>query len=454
MIPLTPSHYIFILTIIAILIAMLFRKDILIPCLIGIFLIGLAATGNVVKAVQTIYRSLIISGEQLWSIILIIALVISMAEAIRDIGADYIMIKPILKYFKKPLVSYLLLGLFTMVVSLFLWASPALGLLSAMVVPVALKTGLSRMSTAMAINIFGFGIAMSGDFFIQGAPSITATSAGLPVTTFIKNSFLLWLTMSTVTALSSFVYIWILWKKGKTHEAHDESLDENDARIGKGSRFIAIFTPIAFFIDIALMVLLNLKGQASELLIGGTTVIIMILALIIRYEWQAFSKITDYIKEGFTSSIKIFAPVIVITGFFLLGNQDTSREILGKNAHGFLMDLSKNLSYIIPLNKYTAALIQIIIGAFTGLSGSGFAGLPLVGALARTFHDISHANISILAFIGQLSSIWVGTGTLVPWSVIPVSGLLKVDPFELVKNNLIPVLIGFIATFLVALLLV
>jgi len=84
-----------------------------------------------------------------------------------------------------------------------------------MVVPAVLKTGLSRMSTAMAINIFGFGIAMSGDFFLQGAPSITASAAGVPVATFMRESFLLWLTMSSVTAIASFIYIWLAWKKAK-----------------------------------------------------------------------------------------------------------------------------------------------------------------------------------------------------------------------------------------------
>jgi len=202
-----------------------------------------------------------------------------------------------------------------------------------------------------------------------------------------------------------------------------------------------------------LMMALRLKGQSSELLIGGTAVIILILSLIAQYKWQSLLKVTDYIKEGFTTSIKIFAPVIVITGFFLLGNQDTAREILGKEAHGLLVDVSKYLSGIIPLNKQTAALMQVAIGAFTGLSGSGFAGLPLVGSLSRTFHSITQGNTVTLAALGQLASIWVGNGTLVPWSVIAVSGLLKVDSVQLVKNNLIPVIIGFIATFIVATLL-
>ncbi|WP_026486384.1 hypothetical protein [Caldanaerobius polysaccharolyticus] len=453
MVTLTPSHWIFIATILVILITMLLRKDILIPCIAGIFFTALATTNSAIKAVQAIYRSLIISGEQLWSIILIIALIVAMAEAIRDTGADYIMTKPLLKYFERPLFSYALLGAFTMVISLFLWASPALSLLSTMVVPAVLKTGLSRMSTAMAINIFGFGIAMSGDFFLQGAPSITASAAGVPVATFMRESFLLWLTMSSVTAIASFIYIWLAWKKGKTNEEpHDQQISR-DAKISRASYFIALFTPTAFLFDIVLMMALRLKGQSSELLIGGTAVIILILSLIAQYKWQSLLKVTDYIKEGFTTSIKIFAPVIVITGFFLLGNQDTAREILGKGAHGLLVDVSKYLSGIIPLNKQTAALMQVAIGAFTGLSGSGFAGLPLVGSLSRTFHSITQGNTVTLAALGQLASIWVGNGTLVPWSVIAVSGLLKVDSVQLVKNNLIPVIIGFIATFIVATLL-
>jgi len=53
----------------------------------------------------------------------------------------------------------------------------------------------------------------------------------------------------------------------------------------------------------------------------------------------------------------------------------------------------------------------------------------------------------------QITTIWVGGGTIIPWGLIPVAAICNVNPLELAKKNLIPVLIGFSAMFIVALFL-
>jgi hypothetical protein len=64
-----------------------------------------------------------------------------------------------------------------------------------------------------------------------------------------------------------------------------------------------------------------------------------------------------------------------------------------------------------------------------------------------------NVNKEVLAALGQITTIWVGGGTIIPWGIIPVAAICNVNPLELAKKNIVPVLIGFVATFLVALVL-
>ena len=45
--------------------------------------------------------------------------------------------------------------------------------------------------------------------------------------------------------------------------------------------------------------------------------------------------------------------------------------------------------------------------------------------------------------LGQITGIWVGGGTIVPWAVIPVATICGIDAFDLQKNFK-PVVIGWI----------
>ncbi|MBM7685442.1 hypothetical protein [Defluviitalea raffinosedens] len=105
----------------------------------------------------------------------------------------------------------------------------------------------------------------------------------------------------------------------------------------------------------------------------------------------------------------------------------------------------------IALSKFSVAFVQIVVGIITGLDGSGFSGLPLLGSLAQTFSVAMDINKEVLAALGQISTIWVGGGTIIPWGIIPVAAICNVEPLELARKNLPPVVIGFIATFITAL---
>jgi len=164
------------------------------------------------------------------------------------------------------------------------------------------------------------------------------------------------------------------------------------------------------------------------------------------------------IRDGFMFGIKIFAPVVVIGGFFFLGSGEIMPNIVGETPYtvsqaGILGDVGYALAAIVPLTRIPVAVLQFIIGVITGLDGSGFSGLPLVGSLAQTFSTAAQVNKATLASLGQITTIWVGGGTLVPWGLIPVAAICGVEPFELARRNFWPVMMGLVAMLVVAIII-
>ena len=75
--------------------------------------------------------------------------------------------------------------------------------MGAILLPVAVRVGLPNW-VAIAMNLFGHGIALSGDFVIQGAPKLTADAAGLPVSSVVSASVPLVIVMGVVTTSVAF----------------------------------------------------------------------------------------------------------------------------------------------------------------------------------------------------------------------------------------------------------
>jgi len=446
-------HYIYIGMVFVIILTMAFRKDTVLPCIIGLFVIGLASSGSVLTAVQVIFNAIIAAGKEFLGIIVIISLVVAMSKALGDIGADKLMMSPIKKLMVNRSIAFWSLGLVMTTVSLIIWPSPAIALVGAIMLPAALKTGLPAVWAAAAMNLFGHGIALSGDFFIQGAPDITAKAAGFenagPI---IHASIPLWLTMSIATAITAFFMMRKELKGTATEVAAAAEIPA--VALGKpslGTTIVAIATPIAFLLDACLMFKYKLRGGDATALVGGTAVIIMSMVSIIEHKLShSFEKVTEYIRDGFIFGIKIFAPVIVIGAFFFLGSEGMAKEILGPNATGLLTDIGIYLADKTTLTKLPVIIMQAFIGGITGLDGSGFSGLPLVGSLAQTFSGATGISKEGLAALGQITAIWVGGGTIIPWGVIPVAAICGVEPADLVRKNILPVTVGFIATIIAA----
>ena len=107
---------------------------------------------------------------------------------------------------KTPSAAWWTLGIFMFLVSLFLWPSPAVALVGAVLLPVTLKAGLSPLLAAMAMNLFGHGFALSWDAVIQGAPAVSASAAGISASLLLTEAGPVFLTMGIVTALAAFLF--------------------------------------------------------------------------------------------------------------------------------------------------------------------------------------------------------------------------------------------------------
>ncbi|MGD9566737.1 MAG: hypothetical protein AB7V48_00175 [Sedimentibacter sp.] len=452
---LTSLHYLYIVMVVVILAIMLMKKDIVVPCIVGIFAMGYLYSGNVVAGIQSIFNTIIYAGNEFWGIIVIISLVVAMSKALQDVGSDVLIMSPIKKVMVNPTLAFFSVGLTMMIISWLVWPSPAVPLVGAVLLPAAIAAGLPVIYVAVAMNLFGHGIALSSDFFIQGAPTITAAGAGIDVTEVVKASIPIWLVMSMVTIAVAFFMMKKDMKKNHLQYAQAAEVKQTvEVKHTKTTKLIAVLTPLGFIFDIVAMLKYNLAGGDATALVGGTAIIIMLTTVLTSYTIQdAFDKVVEFIKDGFKFGIAVFAPVIFIGGFFFLGNQGGATAVFGEGAPGILNDISLFISQNIQMNKLSTILTQSVVALITGLDGSGFSGLPIVGSLAYTFSNIIEIDMAGLAALGQVITVWVDGGTIIPWAVIPVAAICNIDPQDLARKNLIPVLCGIVAAIAVALII-
>jgi len=73
--------------------------------------------------------------------------------------------------------------------------------------------------------------------------------------------------------------------------------------------------------------------------------------------------------------------------------------------------------------------------------------------LANTFSSVISIDKEKIAAFGQIITIWIGGGTIIPWSVVAAAGICNVEPFTVARKNIIPVTCGIIATVIIALIM-
>ncbi|OOE04523.1 hypothetical protein BO219_03745 [Anoxybacillus kestanbolensis] len=458
---LTALHWIYVSFICIIIALMIWRKDTSLACMVGIFLLAITATGSLPLSISTIFKSFVYAITELLPTILVISIIVSMSKLLTITGMNEVMIAPFAKFIRTPTLAYWTIGILMMVISWFFWPSPAVALLGAVLLPVAVRVGLPALGVAMAMNLFGHGIALSGDFIIQGAPKLTADAAGIPVSDVISASIPLVFIMGIVTVTTAFFLLRRDVKKGNIPQSEAVSIEENEVQSHLLTRRMkttfAFLIPILFGLDVVAMYYFQLQGGDATALIGGTAIFILSLLSVVAYKKKSLEQITDLFIQGFQFGFKVFGPVIPIAAFFYLGDsgfQTIIGEFLPKQSHGIVNDLGVALSSVVPLSKEVGAITLIGVGAITGLDGSGFSGISLVGSIAKLFATAIGTGIATLTALGQIAAIWVGGGTLVPWALIPAAAICGVSPFELARRNVVPVVTGLIVTTIVAMFLI
>lgn len=454
---LTPLHYCYLIGVIVILGVMILRKDTPAVCIGFLFLLGLTGLGSVWGGIQTVFNAILYAGREFMEIIATIALVTALSKCLRELGSDYLLMRPMSRIMKTPSLTWWILGVTMLVVSLFLWPSPSVALVGAIMLPFSIRAGLTPLAAAMAMNLFGHGIALSYDLVVQGAPAISAAAAGISTSQILTEGRPVFWAMGIAAVVSAFLLnrktmaassITLKTSSGDTFD--NPSSTSSERKPTGPAKLLATAVPLAFLSDIIVMLAFDLRGGDATSLVSGTAVLLMCLGSVLAFKTDCLEKITGYLTDGFLFAIRIFAPVIAIGGFFFLGGEGIT-SIMGDSFSGGIMnDWALWLAAHAPLNKYLIGAIQMAVGALTGLDGSGFSGLPLTGSLANTFGTAVGASVPVLAALGQIAAIFVGGGTLVPWGLIPVAAICNVSPLELARKNFLPVLIGFSCAFLTA----
>jgi hypothetical protein len=460
MVELTAAHWVYAIFIVLILITMAMKRETPLVCIIGSFVLSWVITGNLIKAVQAIFNAITVAASELLGIVVIISLIVAMAKMLEETGLAEMMFRPVQGMMKSPGVAYWVMGFVIMIVAWVIWPSPAIALVGALLLPAAIKVGLPPINAAMAISMFGYGCALTTDFIIQGAPGITSKAANITVGAVMAKSVPMLIIWGIIALPLSFFAVKkdIRATAGKTIEwAPFEITPEAKAEREKwtkvapaSKKYILWIIAVLFGLDIVGMLVFKLRGGDATALLGGTVGIIMVIVGFGVYGKEGFEKLSTHSRAGFMFGVRIFAPVFLIASFFFMGSPGTAKAIFGEGAKGLLFDLGRALANAVPLSRIPVAIVQAIVGGITGLDGSGFSGLPLVGTLAQALGGATKLDVATLGALGQYFAVAVGGGCIIPWAVIPAAAITGTDPVEIARRNLWPTLIGFVGVVIVA----
>ncbi|CAM4102946.1 hypothetical protein [Lederbergia lenta] len=467
---LTLVHWLYGLFTLLIILTMIFRKGVVLPSLLGTFVIASIYHANIIKGFTAIFNANLVAAKELFNIFLIITFMLALLHSLRDLGADRRMILPIQKLMINGHVSYFVLVVITYVISLFFWPTPAVPLICALLVPAAVRAGLPAMFAAIAVALAGQGMALSSDYIIQVAPGLSAKSAGIETELVADKALIL----SLIAGGVAIVLAYILYRK--TIRPKNDPLNELELQtmqsttetknkaysqhVTMWSKLFSVLVPFTLLGVVLYMIYTKimagrtsgLEGGDGAAFIGGVAVILLLLSTVAYGRQHALDYITNHITDGFVFAFKAMGPVIPIAGFFFLGSSDFAGNILGLESESpaLLFDIVQSAQTMLPQSGLFAAFSVLIIGIITGLDGSGFSGLPLTGALAASLQN-SSIDASTLAAIGQMGSVWTGGGTIIAWSsLIAIAGFCGVSVMELVRKNFLPVIVGLIITTIAA----
>jgi hypothetical protein len=449
--------------VVLVLVTMALRRETPLVCIVGSFVLAWAVTGRFVGAIQAIFNSLVVAANELFGIVAIIAIIVALSKMLEETGMAEAMFRPATKLLVSPAVTFWIMGIVIMAVAWFIWPSPTIALVGALLLPAAIRAGLPPIGAAMALTMFGYGCALTTDFIIQGAPGITAKAADVTVDAVMSKSIPMLIVWAAIALPLSFRSIMkdvkALGGKPVQWAAADLTGEEQSERakwLKAAPLFKKIMIPVIvllFAADIVAMLVFTLRGGDATALLGGTVGLIMVVLALGVYGKEGFEKVSEHARAGFMFGVKIFAPVFLIASFFFMGSPGPAKAIFGDAGKGLLFDLGQALAQTVPLSKIPVAIIQAVVGGITGLDGSGFSGLPLVGTLAQAIGKPAGLDVAGLGALGQFFAVCVGGGTIIPWAVVPAAAITGTSPVEIARRNLVPTMLGFVGVVIVSIFL-
>ena len=308
---LNAAHWAYLLGVVVIIITMIFRANVVVPSVIGTFCVVTALTGNPINGLIGIFSASFVAAQELFNIFLVITFMTALLNSLKRLEADVKMVAPFRKVMINSSSSFLMIAAATYFISLFFWPTPAVPLVSAILLPAAIAAGLPPLVGAMVIAICGQGMALSSDYIIGVAPGISARAAGVDVSALVVADRAL--VLSWITGVVALVLVFVFMRKhfrsaSQTHldEWMGQAVDSELARVEaegthdkaeiargtakdsgelysnlspeeeKKSRFLAILTPIAFLSVIVIMIVPRfvpglpvLRGGDAAGLVGG-----------------------------------------------------------------------------------------------------------------------------------------------------------------------------------------
>ncbi|HUG59140.1 MAG TPA: hypothetical protein VL002_12965, partial [Candidimonas sp.] len=206
------SHWIYLLSVVVIIVTMIFRANVVVPSVIGTFLVVTAITGSPISGFIGIFSASFVAAKELFNIFLVITFMTALLNALKVIQADVRMVEPFRKVMVGGPISFLVIALSTYAISLFFWPTPAVPLVSAILLPAAIAAGLPPLTGAMVIAIAGQGMALSSDYVIGVAPGISAKAAGAAVSVAAVADRAL--VLSLITGFVALTITYIVMRKG------------------------------------------------------------------------------------------------------------------------------------------------------------------------------------------------------------------------------------------------
>ncbi|MEE6165215.1 MULTISPECIES: permease [unclassified Mycolicibacterium] len=482
------AHWVYLLGLVVLIGTVVAKKNVIAPALIATFLTGFIYQGSFTMGLGAVFNASIAGTRELLPIFIIIALVTAMLGAMRALGADTIMIRPLSGLFRNGHISYLVLAVVTFLLSLAFWPTPVLPLIAAILLPAAVRAGLPPLGAALAIAIAGQGMALSSDYIMGVAPALSAEGADVPARLIADRATIIALIAGAVALAVAYlrdvrtkmidpgqtaaVTLPIAEAGGTVPETG--GAETGGAGAGRAATatlaapavtpthkpspkalMVAVAVPVLFAALLVFMLLGRFTTIVPDIdeglgapLVGGTAALTLVAISLLAKRKGWLDDVGTHFTEGVAFSFRTMGMVIPVAGCVYVGLADYSAGILGlpEDAHApaFLFDAVAAVQPHIPHVPVFASFAMLLVGMLIGLDGNGWPGLPFTGSLAGTLGD-GTADVATLAAIAQNGASWTGGGTLVIWSsLIVVAGLTGVSVVELARRLFLPVVTGLV----------